>query len=409
MEIIPWKKNMEVRLQVKRITSDLVLHPEEDDTLLRSKMCALMKIMRSVANDRVILQLCLHSLCQISMNPILVDKFLTIGCHQDIARALKRHNSWKLAWYGCSTIWNLSKVEDTRDRFDGKTIEALFFTLEKHQSHSKIVSTCLSALSELGLSDIHRSTIATRNQLKRIFAIIRKNASDGFVASSGCGLIAALAKEYRTEKLMVDLQVFSLLSMLANHWVNRMMDSSTNFDLMLAKTLCRLSRKFPKHLVRNRLIEVLFQLHENSIGEVKTLCNLAFLSAAPKISFSKTSSIHIASALGWLDELKYLLQVHGENDLNLLNFRNESPMDVACDYRSFPIIFWFSFAGIRFDHFDPKVRIIIKRGKLKKKENELKFALALYPLQGDVAKLVLSFGTRIERALSMKRALSISL
>jgi len=406
MELSPWKKNMGVRLQVKRITSDLILHPEVESDQQRRKLRMLLKIMRAFSADRVILQLCLKSLCQISMNPILVERFVFLGCHKDIALALKEHDDWKVAWFGCSAIWNLTKSEKTRDRLDKDTVDAIFFTLEAHQTNSKIVSTCLTALSELGLNEFHRKGIATEKRIDLMFEIIRKNSDDGDVVTSACTLITSLATESRIANQMVQKQVLSLIFLIANNWFSRRMVASTNhFHRKLANSLLQLSTRFPKEIVRNRLIEVLFQIHDHSQGDVRETCALTFLHIAPKIQFLRTTSLHIASALGWLKEVKYLLNIHGANILSDLDYRSKTAIDTSCKYKSFRIVCFFSFAGIEFDYCDPKVRRLIKQGKMKMSENERKFALALQPLQIEIAYLVLSFGTRLERALMAKSPL----
>jgi len=202
----------------------------------------------------------LHS-CQIISNMAREEAtnayFMEQNAHGLILNALERfgHSKWKLAWLGCSAIWNLARPAMHREQFSEETIDFLISLLKRHQQLPKVCHTIMGSLSNLALVPALKKQI--ERHIKLLIFISRQFAYSDEIASTSAGLLANLAFEDDTPETLVENNVISVI---AEMWNGRSRDETFLRNTIALLCNCATASNFKLKLLASDLIEHLYRL-----------------------------------------------------------------------------------------------------------------------------------------------------
>jgi len=146
----------------------------------------------SVALQRV----CCHAISNICMDlhkaQIMVGNY---KAERPIIQALENFCSrdWRVCWLACSALWNMTRVQESRQEFSLHTINLLFEALRANQSTNCVVNTIIGSLSNLSLELGFKLYIGSESNHLLLLSVIEQTCDDMNVAATAAGLLANLA------------------------------------------------------------------------------------------------------------------------------------------------------------------------------------------------------------------------
>jgi hypothetical protein len=241
--------------------------------------------------------------------------------HQLVIRALQKyHYDWKLCWFGCSAIWNMSRCEAARSKFDHSLVGVLINILQTHENRYQVVNTVMGSLSNLCLRYGFKLFIGQERFLNIIFKVIEKNATSEVVSSTTAGLLANLAVHDPIANKLVEYGAIRIIS----EMFKLKMDPLIQRNISSALNNCISSPKFFRECLWYRLIEPIVQIRDNSMDIATISLASNCLSALGVEDEEQTTSLHLLAFHGQYMILKETFCEEDIDNINVLDNRGNT-------------------------------------------------------------------------------------
>jgi len=279
----------------------LPIRQEHIDTNIPVVINSMKKFPRSLELQQV----CCRAISNMAMDFDTVTKVVDQRGHLLILEALGHHrNDWKLAWFGCSGIWNLSRSEYGRASFPPSVIGLLFTIAERHPNEAKVLNAVMGSFSNLALSDTFKQRIGTATNIRNIFAITNANCTCDIVAPTCAGLIANLAVQDPIADTLVNLGGLRLLARILR---SQFRGAFLERNIPAALNNCMSSPLFFMECMKNKLIEPLIDLREHSADIASVSLTVNCLASLGVDANEFTTTLHVVCLNGLYDVLKCLM------------------------------------------------------------------------------------------------------
>lgn len=250
-------------------------------------------------------QVCCRAISNMAMDFDTVTKVIDQRGQLLILEALSSHRTdWKLAWFGCSGVWNLSRSEYGRASFPPSVIGLLFAIAERHPNETKVLNAVMGSFSNLALSDTFKQKIGTPVNIRNIFAITNANNTCDIVAPTCAGLIANLAVQDPIADTLVTLGGLRLLARILRSQIK---GAFLERNIPAALNNCMSSPMFFMECMKNKLIEPLIDLREHSADIASVSLTVNCLASLGVDANEFTTTLHIVCLNGLSDVLKVLM------------------------------------------------------------------------------------------------------
>lgn len=291
-----------------------------------------------------------------------------------VMKALKKHESdWKLCWFGCSCLWNISRSENTRMHFDKTVVDLLFHIMLAHDSKEQVVNTVIGTFSNLSLDYDFKMLLGQTNCLSIILTIARAHIHDSTVASTAAGLIANLAVSDEVAGKLMALEVMQVLS--------SMLYMNCNVQLLernvaSAMNNCITQPTFRNEFLRARLIEPFIGIRDKTVDEstIALVVNCLFVLGVTQNTI--TTTCHILAASGNIEDLKPMITE--ALPIDMLDSDGKTMLDLAAERHHLEVVEFLVKCGARINwistpsHVQMKIRETlaeVKKAKFLKAES----------------------------------------
>lgn len=259
------------------------------------------------------------------MEPDVGDLAVAYKAHDMVVKSLARHtHDWKLCWFGCSCLWNISRSENTRSEFNPSIVNVLFDVLVHHGNKEQVVNTVIGTFSNLSLEHKFKIILGSRNALNPILNAARNHINNPTTASTAAGLIANLAVSDDIAILLMNLDIMQLLSTMlyinpSTHLLERNVASALNN--------CVTCHSFRRKFLCSRLIEPFITVRDSSsdLSTIALAVNCLMVVGVGQNEI--TTTCHVLSKHGELGILKRI--VNEQLPLNMKDSNGMTMLDLA--------------------------------------------------------------------------------
>jgi len=311
------------RVVIEKIKHMGTLPIQED--LVYENIATVIKNMKEYPTHLGMQRVCCHTISNMSMDITVATRVvLDNNAHILVVNCLKNFiDDWKICWFGCSAIWNMSRSDTTRENFNYDIVSLLTRMLDLHGDKYQVVNTVIGSLSNLSLNQQFKLYIGNVKTMATILSISRKYTMSNTVSATTAGLIANLAVNDGAAHTLVQLGVIDIIKTMLNN--NR--DTVLERNVASALNNCISSPLFIRELIQFKLTENLLELRENSSDSASIALASNCLNVLGINDQYWNTSYHLAVEYGHLDILQSIMEE--TVDLNTRNGNNFTVLESA--------------------------------------------------------------------------------
>lgn len=305
---------------------------------VKENITRLLKYMEDYRTYPDVQRTCLHTMSNVCKDVNVANEVVgTCKAHLSVIKTLKmyKEKDWKVCWFGCSAIWNMTRSEETRQIFPKRVPQLLIEIMKANMNNNKVINVCVGSFSNMSLNAEFKQHIGKLSYVIPIFNIIKRKVSDLSIARTSAGLIANLGVSTRLAEQVVEFGAIEILSMMLNQ------NFSNNIfrrNIVVALNNILTTEMSIQQSIRQKIVERLFEILESSLGqqsfEIQSLV-MNCLVVLGNETLETTTSYHLAAKHGYKHILKTILKeannVDAEVDFDMKDGASKTMMTLALE------------------------------------------------------------------------------
>lgn len=316
----------------------------------------------SISMQRV----CCHTISNMSMDTEIANEVvINRKTHLLVVESLAKYkDDWKLCWFACSAIWNMSRSDIARNEFSPDIVDLLVDIIKRHKEKQQVVNTVLGSLSNLSLRYVFKQAIGHTQYIESIMKVIKSNTESLTVSSTSAGLLANLAVHDPIANMLVRAGGIGAIGrmlrtkahkqdILLERNASSALNNCISCPLYFSQTLCY------------KLIEPLLRLRDTS-SDIATVSLASNCLVALGLEDNEiTTTHHLTAFHGSLDILQKI--VTEKLNVNEVDVNGCTMLQHAVQQNHPTIVYWLVMIGANegkfVDHPDYKIRVLVREAK----------------------------------------------
>jgi len=320
--------------EIREMGTNLPMVVEE----VEDKIGRLVNYMESYRSYPEVQRTCLHTISNVCKDVNVSNEVVRLcKAHISVIKTLQMYkdSDWKVCWFGCSAIWNMTRSEETRQMFPKGVPQLLIEIMKANTDNNKVVNVCVGSFSNMSLNGDFKQHIGKLNFVIPILKIVKTKVSDLSIARTSAGLIANLGVHTRLAEEVVEFGAIEILGMmLAQNFTNNIFRR----NVVVALNNILTTEMSIRQSIRHTIVERLFEILESSFGqqsfEIQSLI-INCLVVLGNENLETTTSFHLAAKHGYRDILTTIVREafieDMEIDFDMRDGSDKTMLDLALE------------------------------------------------------------------------------